>query len=97
MVRKFSSIHEVRDSIDKLDLKIIELISERKNLVDEAVKHKKKEQIVDQKRIDEILNKLSRIAEERKIPKSMVIDIWKSMIKGFINYEKQHFEKIKKG
>ena len=96
MVKKFSSIQEVRNSIDKLDLKIMELISQRKQLVEHAVKHKSKEQIVDQKRIDDILHNLSMIAEKKCLPKSMIIDIWRAMIKGFINYEKENFDKIKK-
>lgn len=96
MVKKFSSIYEVRNSIDKLDLKIIELLSQRKQLVEHAVKHKSKEQIVDQERIDDMLHNLSIMAEKKCLPKSMVIDIWRSMIRGFINYEKENFDKIKK-
>ena len=48
-MKKFNTIEEIRNEIDKLDLKIIELISQRKDLVFEVVKLKKKDQIVDQK------------------------------------------------
>ena len=58
-MKKFNTIEEIRNEIDKLDLKIIELISQRKDLVFEVVKLKKKDQIVDQKRIDHILKKNS--------------------------------------
>ena len=40
--KKFNTIEEIRNEIDKLDLKIIELISQRKDLVFEVVKLKKK-------------------------------------------------------
>tara|TARA_B100000989_G_C19521692_1_gene464494 strand:- start:651 stop:944 length:294 start_codon:yes stop_codon:yes gene_type:complete len=96
MTNKFRSINEVRDSIDKLDLEIIELISKRKDLVNEAVKLKTKDQIVDQKRIDEIIQRLSALAERLDIPGKMVVNIWNCMIEGFIEYEKTNFEKIKK-
>ena len=38
---KFNTIEEIRDEIDNLDLKIIELISQRKDLVFEVVKLKR--------------------------------------------------------
>ena len=57
-MKKYNSIQDIRDEIDKIDLEIIDLISDRKDLVDEVVKLKKKDQIVDQERIDFILNKL---------------------------------------
>ena len=55
---------KLENEIDKLDLKIIELISQRKDLVFEVVKLKKKDQIVDQKRIDHILKKLNLEAKK---------------------------------
>ena len=58
-MKKFNTIEEIRDEIDNLDLKIIELISQRKDLVFEVVKLKRKDQIVDQKRIDSILKRLN--------------------------------------
>ena len=58
-MKKYNSIQDIRDEIDKIDLEIIDLISDRKDLVDEVVKLKKKDQIVDQERIDFILSKLN--------------------------------------
>ena len=66
-MKKYNSIQDIRDEIDKIDLKIIDLISERKDLVDEVIKLKKKDQIVDQERIDFILNKLNHEAKKRGI------------------------------
>ena len=42
-MKKFNTIEEIRNEIDKLDLKIVELISQRKDLVSEVVKLKRKE------------------------------------------------------
>ena len=93
---KPSNINEIRIEIDKIDLKILNLISDRKDLVTQVVKFKKKDQIVDKKRIDEILNKLDIEAKKRGVPQQLVRDLWKSMIKSFILYEEQIFDKTHK-
>ena len=59
-MKKFESLEELRKDIDEIDLKILDLIQERKGLVTEVVKLKKRDQIVDQKRIEFILNKLRK-------------------------------------
>ena len=95
-MKKFNTIEEIRNEIDKLDLKIIELISKRKDLVFEVVKLKKKDQIVDQKRIDHILKKLNLEAKKRGIPELMIERLWKTMIMSFIEYEKEIFDTVHK-
>ena len=95
-MKKYNSIQDIRDEIDKIDLKIIDLISDRKDLVDEVVKLKKKDQIVDQERIDFILNKLNHEAEKRGIPRQLVEKIWSIMIKTFIEYETKVYDSVHK-
>ena len=95
MVKKFSSIHEVRNSIDKLDLKIMELISQRKQLVEHAVKHKSKEQIVDQKRIKLILKNIKKKSIKHKIDPKITNKIWRNMIYAYIDFERRNFNKKK--
>jgi isochorismate pyruvate lyase len=93
-MKKYNSIQDIRDEIDKIDLKIIDLISERKDLVDEVVKLKKKDQIVDQERIDFILNKLNNEAKKRGIPEHLIEKIWSIMIKTFIEYETKVYDSV---
>tara|TARA_B100000927_G_C16034217_1_gene296388 strand:- start:20 stop:310 length:291 start_codon:yes stop_codon:yes gene_type:complete len=95
-MKKYNSIQDIRDEIDKIDLKIIDLISDRKDLVDEVVKLKKKDQIVDQERIDFILNKLNDEAKKRGIPEQLVEKIWSIMIKTFIEYETKVYDSVHK-
>ncbi|MEL0245611.1 MAG: chorismate mutase [Alphaproteobacteria bacterium] len=95
-MKKFNTIEEIRDEIDNLDLKIIELISQRKDLVFEVVKLKRKDQIVDQKRIDSILKRLNIEAKKRGIPESMIENLWKIMIKSFIKYEQEIYDQVHK-
>ena len=95
-MKKYNSIQDIRDAIDKIDLEIIDLISDRKDLVDEVVKLKKKDQIVDQERIDFILNKLNHEAKKRGIPDQLVEKIWSIMIKTFIEYETKVYDSVHK-
>ena len=84
---KPSNINEIRIEIDKIDLKILNLLSERKDLVTQVVKFKNKDQIIDQKRINEILTKLDIEAKKRGVPQQLVRDLWKSMIKREWNFQ----------
>ena len=93
-MKKINSIEEIRDEIDKIDLKILDLISDRKDLVTEVVKLKKRDQIIDKKRIDFILDKLSSEAKKKGLPESLVQELWNHMIKGFIMYEEQIFDEV---
>ena len=64
---KFKKIQEIRIEIDKIDSKIIDLISARKDLVTKVVKFKEKNQIIDQKRINEILERLDVEAKKKRV------------------------------
>jgi len=92
-MRKFKNLEEIRVEIDKIDLKILELISKRKDLVTEVVRLKERDQIVDKKRIEEILRNLDFESEKKGLPKKLVQDLWKRMIKAFIKYEEEIFDK----
>ena len=95
-MKKFESLEELRKDIDEIDLKILDLIQKRKDLVTEVVKLKKRDQIVDQKRIDFILNKLREEASQRGLAFEFIEEIWTLMIKNFIKYEEKIFDEINK-
>ena len=95
-MKKFDSLEDIRKQIDKIDLRILDLISERKDLVTEVVKLKRRDQIVDKKRIEFILKKLNIEAKKRSLPSEFIEEIWNLMIKNFINYEEQIFDEIHK-
>ena len=92
-MKNIKKIEDIRINIDKIDLDILNLIEKRKKLVDRVVKLKTKDEIVDQKRIDNILRKLDEEAKKKMLPSKMIKDIWEKMINGFIEYEKRYFEK----
>lgn len=95
-MKKFESLEELRKDIDEIDLKILDLIQKRKDLVTEVVKLKKRDQIVDQKRIEFILNKLRKEALSRGLAVQFIEEIWTLMIKNFIKYEEKIFDEIHK-
>ena len=95
-MKKFESLEELRENIDEIDLKILDLIEKRKDLVTEVVKLKKRDQIVDQKRIEFILNKLKVEASKRGLAIEFIEEIWNLMIRNFIKYEEKIFDEIHK-
>ena len=84
----------LRNKLDKLDDKLIEIIKERTNIVNDVVKLKKyKHEIIDKKRIKIILKKIKRKSISKKIDPEITNRIWKNMIWSYINYEKKFFKK----
>lgn len=96
MKKKFSSLNDVRKEIDIVDKKLLDLFSERKKLVDEAVKQKTEDQIIDEVRIESIIKNLNLIAKKKEIPEGLIETIWREMISRFIDYEKKFFKEKKK-
>ena len=84
----------LRIKLDKLDTDLLKLIKKRSNLVNEVLKVKVyKKEIIDQKRINYILQKIKRKSIKLGIDPKITTRIWKNMIWSFIDYEKRNFRK----
>jgi chorismate mutase len=84
----------LRVKLDKLDSELLRLIKKRSNIVNEVLKVKiHKKEIIDQKRINFILNKIKAKSKQLKIDPKITTRIWKNMIWSFIDYEKRNFKK----
>ena len=84
----------IRVKLDKLDNNLLSLIKYRTDLVKEVLKLKEfKRQIVDQKRINFILNKINGKSKKLKIDTKITNRIWKNMIWSFIDFERRNFRK----
>ena len=84
----------LRVKLDKLDNNLLKLIKKRTSLVNEVLKVKiHKKEIVDQKRIKFILNKIKIKSIQSNIDPKITNRIWKNMIWSFIDYEKRNFKK----
>ena len=84
----------VRKNIDKIDLKLLNLLKIRTELVKQVIQLKKfKKQIVDKKRIGKVLLNIKKNSIKKNIDPKVTNKIWKSMIAGYIEFEKRNFKK----
>ncbi|MDB2680216.1 chorismate mutase [Candidatus Pelagibacter bacterium] len=87
-------LEKIRIKLDRLDNKLLALIKYRTSLVKEVLKLKEfKKEIVDQKRIKFILNKIKGKSKKLKIDPKITNRIWKNMILSYIDYERRNFKK----
>ena len=88
------NIKKIRTKLDKVDMKLLRVIKERTNLVEQVVKLKKlKKEVVDKKRINFILKRIKKLSIIAKIDPMITISIWKAMINAFIKFEYKNFKK----
>ena len=74
-------LSKIRFELDKLDNSLIKIIKKRTYLVKKVLKLKnKKNQIVDQKRIQTILKNIKKKSIKNNIDPKITNRIWKSMI-----------------
>jgi len=84
----------IRQKIDKVDDKLLNLIKIRTNLVTGVLKQKRyKNQIIDKARMKEILTSIKKKSISRKIDPKITKKIWKNIIRAYIDFEKRNFKK----
>ena len=91
---KRKKLNKIRNQLDKIDNSLIKIIKKRTTLVKKvlAVKEYKKE-IVDKKRINNILKNIKNKSIKNKIDTKITRRIWINMIYAYIDYEKRNFKK----
>ena len=91
---KILKLKLIRQKIDKLDDKLLNLIKIRTNLVTGILKQKRyKNQIIDKARIKEVLTLIKKKSISRKIDPKITKKIWKNIIRAYIDFEKRNFKK----
>ena len=91
---KRKKLSKIRSELDKLDNTLIKVIKKRTTLVNKVLALKdKKNQIVDQRRINLILKSIKKKSIQNKIDPKITNRIWKNMIWSYIDYEKRNFKK----
>ena len=91
---KIKKLSKIRSELDKLDNLLIKLIKKRTFLVKKVLLLKeKKNQIVDKKRIKEILFNIKKKSLKNNIDPKITNKIWRNMIYAYIDYEKRNFKK----
>ena len=91
---KKQKLNKIRSELDKLDNSLIKIIKKRTSLVKKVLALKeRKNQIVDQKRIDVILKNIKKKSIKNKIDPKITNKIWKNMILAYIDFERRNFKK----
>ena len=92
--KNIKQLNKIRTKLDKVDSRLISLIKNRTNLVNDVLKLKKfKKEIVDKKRISSILKRIKQKSIKLKIDTKVTHRIWKNMIWAYVDYEKRKFRK----
>ena len=82
----------IRNKLDKLDNSLLKLIKLRTLLVKDVLKLKtSKKEIVDRKRIKNILKNIKKKSLKLKIDPKITKIIWENMIKAYIEFERRNF------
>jgi len=86
--KKIKNINKIRKNIDKIDLQILKYLGLRRKEVIKITKLKKRSEIVDKKRISQMLKILTQKGKKMKIEPFIIKNIWNAMIRSFITLEK---------
>ena len=93
---KNKKMRNVRSLIDRIDNKILPLIVKRSKLVNKALELKsEKKEIVDRKRINQILKRVGSKSKKMKADSKLIKAIWMDIIQNFIDHENKEFKKKK--
>ena len=91
---KKKKLNIIRKRLDTLDNSLIKLIRKRTELVKKVIKLKEhKNEIVDKKRINKILNNIKKKSIRNKIDPKITKRIWVNMIYAYIDFERRNFKK----
>lgn len=83
-----TSIEEVRANIDRIDRQIVTLIAERGRYVKQAARFKKTtEDVKAPQRVEQVIAKVTALAQELGANPSVTEQVYRAMISGLINAE----------
>lgn len=90
-----NSMVDIREQIDLLDSKIVELIAQRDRFVKCAAKFKKNEKAVrDSKRVEEVIKSKKLLAQKFNVSSELIGNIYSVMIDFFVNDEVKTWKSI---
>jgi isochorismate pyruvate lyase len=91
-MKKCNSLEEVRQEIDILDDKLVELISKRSHLIRQAAAFKNSvDEVKAEERIDFIMQKVRHKAIELDVSPNLISDLFKIMINEMVETEIAEF------
>ncbi len=91
-MKQCKNLQEVRDEIDKIDEKLVELISQRSHFIRQAAKFKESiDEVKAQDRIEEVIQHVRKKAIELNINPNMIEELFKIMIDEMVETEIAEF------
>ncbi len=91
---KLKKLANLRKKLDYVDNKLFKLLIKRTNLVKQVMYLKEyKNQIVDKKRIAQILKRIRKKSLKHKLDPNISKRVWKNMISSYIEFERKNFKK----
>jgi chorismate mutase len=91
---KLKKLSNLRKKLDYVDNKLLKLLIKRTNLVKQVMSLKEhKNQIVDKKRIAQILKRIKKKSLKHKLDPNISRRVWKNMIWSYIEFERKNFKK----
>ena len=87
-------LNAARSKIVRVDNDLFKIIKKRTLIVNRMLNLKKnKKEIIDHKRINQILKKIKVKSRKNNIDPKLTTKIWKSMIWSYVDYQKRKFKK----
>ena len=84
----------LRKKLDKIDNQLLKVVKKRTEIVKKVLSLKNyKKEIIDKKRISEVLKKIKKESLKKNIDPQITLRIWKNMIWSYIDFEKRNFKK----
>jgi isochorismate pyruvate lyase len=88
---KASSLADLRRQIDGLDAELISLLAKRQRCVEHVIEIKRARKLPARipDRIDEVLERVRKLALAEKLEPDLATSVWREMIEQFIAYEER--------
>jgi isochorismate pyruvate lyase len=87
-MKECRSLQEVRDEIDELDDRIVELIAKRNDYIKQAAKFKDTvEEVKAPDRIDDVIQRMRRKALELDLSPNLIESLYRTMIEEMVETE----------
>lgn len=98
-IEKCNDLNCVREHIDDINVKLVELLAQRMAYVNQAGEIKIKNNVtkaVDNKRAEEVLINAEELGKKEGLPVGFAKNVFQTIVTESAKHEQEHMEKIKK-
>jgi isochorismate pyruvate lyase len=86
-----AALSDLRREIDALDTELVSVLARRQRCVERVIEIKRAQNIPARlpDRIEEVLQRVSKLASAQKLDPALAVAVWREMIEQFIAYEER--------